>query len=1004
VDLFPDITFPGAAVMANYPGAAPEEVEQHVTRVLEGSLGTLTNVREIQSVSSEGSSMIILFFNWETDMDAAAAEIRENLDQSARFLPSEVSTPTVFKFDPSMMPVMSVAVASEDYDLVELTRLVELFAQRLERLEGVASVSVSGGLEEEITVVVDGEKLSEYNLTLSAVTNALRIANLNVPGENVTEDGTRWLIRTVVRTQSVEEIEELMVGMQTVQVPGQRQPVPVPVLMKDVAQVSLQAQPQTVVNRVNGQQNLSMSIAKRSDANTVITANQVKAELAELADEYPEVAFTPTDDQSFFIEMSISSLIRNALIGGGLALLILLLFLRSMRSTLIIALSIPVSLISTFILMFFAGLTVNMMTLSGLALGVGMLVDNSIVVIENIFRHLQNGSSSREAALEGTREVAMAITASTLTTVAVFLPVVFVGGMAGIFFKELALTVSFALLASLAVALTVLPMFSAALLRPGMGKSMTQTGGIAPLYRRALTFVLRHKVMTLFLIAALFATSITMVPRLGGELMPGFDEGTGVVNIELPDDAQLADTEVVVSRIEELLINDPLVDIVSVAVGSGGGRMGMMTGGGQSQPNQARVTFQLVPVEERDMSTAKFIEQLTEKLPEVPDGEITVREFQMAGGGMFGDSGVEVELSGPDLDVLAGQAARLEKDLLKLDYVESTENTLASRHPEIQVQLDLQQAMMMGVNPMNVGSAIRSAFQGDTATRMIRDGHELAVVVTLQEGQREEIDDIADVIIGGQGGRLVRVGDVAELERAEGPRTINRRNNQRVVTVTANLTEDKDLLSAQQDIQAAIDDLHVPSGYTAAFRGQMMEMQDTFADMLLALALAIALVYMVMASQFESFVHPLTVMFTLPLATIGVIFTLLYTGQNLSLPSLIGVVMLSGIVVNNAIVLIDYVNQLRGRGLDVHSALLEAGETRLRPILMTTLTTVLAMLPLALGIGSGAEMQQPLALTVMGGLTVGALLTLFVIPLIYSIFDRLLPKATNIVQTEADGV
>ena len=289
VDLFPNITFPGAAVMANYPGAAPEEVEQHVTRVLEGSLGTLTNVREIQSVSSEGSSMIILMFNWETDMEAAAAEIRENLDQVARFLPSEVTTPTVFKFDPSMMPVMSVAVASEDHDMVELTRLGELFAQRLERLEGVASVSVSGGLEEEITVVVDGEKLSEYNLTLSAVTNALRIANLNVPGGNVTEDGTRWLIRTVVRTQSVEEIEELMVGMQTVQVPGQPQPVPVPVLVKDVAEVSLQAQPQTVVNRVNQQPNLSMSIAKRSDANTVITANQVKGELAELADEYPEI-------------------------------------------------------------------------------------------------------------------------------------------------------------------------------------------------------------------------------------------------------------------------------------------------------------------------------------------------------------------------------------------------------------------------------------------------------------------------------------------------------------------------------------------------------------------------------------------------------------------------------------------------------------------------------------------------------------------------------------------
>ncbi|MBS4032555.1 MAG: efflux RND transporter permease subunit [Clostridiales bacterium] len=1004
VDLFPDITFPGAAVMVSYPGAAPEEVEQHVTQVLEGSLGTLTNVREIQSVSREGSATIILMFNWGADMDAAAVEMRENLDQVARFLPSDVSAPTIFKFDPSMMPVMSVAVASDSYDMVELTRLSTIFAQRLERLEGVASVSISGGLSEEITVIVDAAKLQEYNIPLSAVTNALRIANINIPGGNVMEEGTRWLIRTVVRTQAVEEIEGLMVGMKTVAVPGQPQPVPVPVYVKDVAKVSLQSQQQAVINRVNRIPNLSLSISKRSDANTVLTANQIKTELETLGNEYEGISFIPTEDQSFFVELSISSLVRNALIGGALALLILLFFLRNMRSTLIIALSIPVSLISTFILMFFAGLTVNMMTLGGLALGVGMLVDNSIVVIENIFRHLQNGKSSQDAAFEGTREVGMAITASTLTTVAVFLPVVFVGGIAGIFFRDLALTVSFALLASLGVALTVIPMFSAALLRPGMGDAITKASGIAPLYRRALSFVLRRKSVTLAVVAALFVASLLMVPRLGGEMIPAFDEGTGRVNILMPSDTKIADTEAVVRQIEELLISDPNVEIVSTTIGSGSGQMGsIMGGGGQSVPNRARVSFQLRPVEARDLSTQAFIAQLEEKLPLVPEAQITVSAMRMAGGGMLGGSGIEVELRGRDLETLGEHAGRLEGILSELDYVASTENSLAARNPEVQVRLDLERALMMGVNPMVVGSAIRSAFQGETATRITRDGYELAVVVKMQDDQRDSLTHISDVIVSTQGGRIVRVGDVAEVERAQGPRVINRRNNQRTVTVTANLTEGKDLISARRDIQAAVDGLSLPAGYSASFRGQVLEMQTAFSGMLLALALAVALVYMVMASQFESFIHPLTVMFTLPLAAIGVIFTLLMTGQKLSIPSLIGVVMLAGVVVNNAIVLIDYVNQLRGRGLDLNSALLEAGETRLRPILMTTLTTVLALMPLALGIGSGAEMQQPLALTVMGGLTVGALLTLFVIPLIYSIFDRLLPKATNIVQTQTHG-
>lgn len=997
VDLLPDITFPAAAVSVNWVGAGPEEVEASVTRILEGSLGTITGIKDVQSISSMDNALIILLFNWGTDMDMAAIEIREKLDLVASLLPDDTSAPTMFKFDPSMLPVMNIALASDSLDLVELNRLGDEVSQRLERIEGVASVSVSGGLEEQVLIAVDGQLLEEYGLTLAGVTNALRLANLSLPGGSISQEGKQWTIRALIRT-SVEEMKDLLVGMRTEFIPGQAQPAPLPVTLGEVAKISIEPEPLTSISRINRQRSVSLNLQKQSDANTVITANRVHNELELLKEEYPQVSFVPNNDQSEFIQLAIDSIIKNALLGAVLALVILLLFLRDFRSTLIVAISIPVSIISTFIMMFFAGLSINIMTLSGLALGVGMLVDNSIVVIENIFRHLQEKKlSPAQAALAGTKEVAMAITASTLTTVAVFLPVVYVGGIAGILFKELALTVTFSLLASLAVSLTVTPMLASVFARLKKGR-ISKIMDIASLYRRSLAWTLKHGIVALVVVVLLLAGSLALIPRLGGEFIPAFDEGIGAITVTLGPESTLEATENAASQVEKTLLEFPQTQLVATSIGGGGTLLSSFRGSGAV--NIAQISFQLVPVEERDISTAEFIEQVTAALPSISGAEISASTMSSMGGGMLGGgSAIELELAGQDLQKLGTYSADIAQALSRLDFVTDVSTSLGETNPEVQVDIDLAKAAMLGVNPLAIGNAIRSAFQAQTATRLSREGYELNVVVELA-GEDGSVDDIGQVVVASQNGMLIRVKDVATVVETSGPRSIRRHNNKRAVTITAEIAESMDLRGAQKAAEDAIADIDLPSSYNLEFQGEIVEMQEAFDGLLLALLLAIALVYMVMASQFESLVHPLIVMFTLPLAAIGVIFTLFITGNNLNIPSMIGTIILAGIVVNNAIVLIDYVNKLRSRGMERDEALLTAGETRLRPILMTTLTTILGLLPLALVSGSGSEMQKPLAVAVIGGLTVSALLTLYIIPLVYRLVDRLFPRATNILKTE----
>ncbi len=1034
VDLLPNMSFPMAAVLVDYSGAAPEEVEAIVTRPIEGALGAVSGIKEIQSTSSTGRAVIILQFDWKVNMDMAAIDVREKLDLVKRFLPSGVGNPTFLKFDPSMLPLLQLGLASDRMDLFALRNLAEdVVAQRLERIPGIASVSISGGVEQEYRVDLNQKKLEQYGISLSQVSNALRSASVNLPGGKLAEGTDEYLIRTLGKVTGLDDLKRLVVGIETktqVIMPqssgltgGMGLPAGVnvgaipnipsgmssshtagalpqteittrPVYLEEVAQVELATKEQNSASRLNGKPNVSISLQKQSDANTVAVANLVQAELEQLRTEYPEVSLLPTMDQSRFINIAIDNVTNSAIVGALLAVLILLLFLRSVRSTLIIAIAVPVSVVATFALMYFGNLTINLMTLAGLALGIGMLVDNSIVVLENIYRHLELGDSRLEAAEKGAREVSMAVTASTLTTVCVFLPIVFVGGITGILFKELALTVSFSLLSSLLVALTVVPMLSASLLtdRP----TSKGTGLLAAAYGKALSFSLRHKLAVLGLVVLLLTGSLFAFRSIGGEFMPEMDRNEFSLIIALPSGGTLPELESVVTQVEAKLLADPDIELISTAINSS-----LL---GASQETSQRASLQVALRSQPSRRTAEIIADLRSTYADYPQAKITVDNLA---GGMAGGSGggmafltggttVQIDISGPDLTELADWADRLASKMEALDYLSEIKSSLSRSQSELQVQVDFAKAGAKGIPPALIGSAVRAAFQGETVTQISQAGKELAVVVRLRPEDRQDVADLENLVLSSVGGQVVRLGDVAQVIKAEGPRQINRVDNRRLVSVTAAVAKDVDLRTAERDLLALTQDLGLPDAYQASLGGQFVEMDEAFSGLILALGLAVALVYMVMAAQFESFLHPLTVMFTLPLAAIGALYSLYFAGHKFNVPSMIGIIMLAGIVVNNAIVLVDYINQLRRQGRTLQVAIVEAGQARLRPILMTALTTLLALVPMAIRPGAGAELLQPLAISVIGGLATGTLLTLFIIPVVYAVLEQLLSKAASL--------
>lgn len=998
VDLFPELDLPIALSMTSYEGVGPEEIENLVTRPIEGAVGTVSGIKNISSQSYQGSSLVMVEFEWGTDMNYAINQMREKIDLIAPMLPTDADKSLILKMDPNLMPIMAIGFGG-NLDLADLDDLAkDVIQPRLERVNGVASVGVYGGMEREIRISAVPQRLQAYGLSLDSLINFLRMENRNVSAGSV-EDGLKeHTVRVTGEFEDLQEIENLQIPL----------PSGGSIRLAEIAKIEDTYKDKKSYAYMDGEPCVQISIQRQTDANTVKVSDAIRQELEELKDVLPQEAkINIAFDQAEFIRLSINNVVRNVLIGAVLAVFVLLLFLRNIRSTLIIGTAIPISIITTFILIFFGNLTLNMITLGGLALGVGMMVDSAIVILENIYRHREEGYSRIDASVRGADEVASAITASTLTTIVVFLPIVYVEGLASQIFRPMALTVTFALLASLLVALTLVPMLSSKVLKVNHnngnnnGKKkgfLTRLSGkwgrlfqkFERGYSRVLAWSINNKKKVVFGTLLLFIGSIAMTPLVGMEFLPKQDTGEYIINIDLPNGTALHETHRVTKLVEEFIHQLPEHEWSFYSVGSSGN----MFGSGNT-PEHASVRGKLKDVSQRERDIDQVLDELRTKCSTVPGADIEIRA---EGGGMGGGSGdpISIGIIGDNLEVL---------DLISHDIAERIKDVPGTREvttsiedgrPELHIKLNRERADLYGLTSAQLSSYVSTAVNGSTATRYRVKGDELDIRVILDEKYRQTIDDIEALTITSPTGALVPLQEVASLEIAKGPTQITRKNQSRRVTVSGDISG-RDLRSVMQDIQLVIKDVNLPPGVQLEFGGENKDMMESFQNLTYALILAIILVYMILASQYESLLYPFVIMFAIPPTLIGVVLFLFISNRTLNVATFIGIIMLAGIVVNNAIVMVDYINTLRRRdGMSRKDAILKAGPTRLRPILMTTLTTILGLFPLVLGIGEGSELSAPMATAVFGGLSFSTVITLVLVPCMYIIMENMVQKVKKI--------
>ncbi|MGB9812921.1 MAG: efflux RND transporter permease subunit [Thermovenabulum sp.] len=993
VDLLPDIQLPTAVIVTTYPGASSEEIETMITKPIEKEIAGVENIKSISSSSEANVSMITVSFNWGTDLDTAVTDIREKVDMVKKRLPDDADEPLVFKFDPSMMPVLIYGMTGDRDPLLMKQIAEDMIEKRLERVAGVASVQVTGGVERQIRVLLSPQKMNGYGISIGQVVQALAANNLNLPGGTVDYGSRELIVRTTGEFENVDEIKNLPVANRQGAI----------VRLSDIANVKDATEDVKTHSRINKYEGLRILIQKSSDANTVAVANGVKKELETIKKELPKgIELYQILDQSDFINRSINRVKSNALAGAILAVVVLYLFLHNFRSTVVIAISIPISIIATFVVMYFSGITLNLISLGGLALGIGMLVDSSIVVLENIYHHRELGLNGMEAASVGASEVTLAIVASTLTTVAVFLPIVFVKGLAGVVFKEMSLTITFSLMSSLIVAITIVPLLSSRLVKVTPAEEKKE-GFLARIfdgmdrfynsvdekYGKLLAWALGHRKIVILAIVVLLVISIMAVPLVGTEFFPETDEGRISISVEYPLGTKVEKTDELVKSIENIVASIPEVQMYSSQVGTDTKRSFLGAGG---SGEIASMDVRLVPVSERKRSTKDVVEEIRQKIGEVPGAKIEINSASMIstmGSAMAGSSKpVQIAIKGDDFATLESLAEKIKAIVKKVPGTRDVETSIDEGRPEVRIKVDKDRASYYGLDASQVAQTVRIAINGVEATKYRVAGTEVEVNVQLNELSRKTLEDLEGMTLMSPSGVNVPLRNIAKFTITEGPNVINRVDQERVVYVTADIYG-RSLGEVTNDIKSAVSSINLPEGYSISFEGQNKEMMESFADLFQALLLAVFLVYAVMAAQFESLLHPFTIMFAIPFCITGVVFGLLLSRRAFSVPAFIGVIMLAGIAVNNAIVLVDYINQLRAKGKTVKEAIVEAGPRRLRPIMMTTLTTVLGLLPLALGIGEGSEIQAPLAVTVLGGLTVSTLLTLVVVPVLYSIFEDL---------------
>lgn len=993
IDLFPDISYPIIAVTTEYPGASPEDIEITITRPIEKRVSRIQNVRYVSSRSREGVSTLNIEFYWGTNLDVASTDIQQSISQILDQFPEEAKQPVIFKFDPSQISVIVLAVTGpmDEYRLRELAE--DFIAPRLESLKGVAAANVFGGQVREIQAELNRSKLEGLNLSIDKVAQAVKTGHMDLPGGSLKGQRIEYGVRTLGRSSDVKDLEEIVVEHHN----------GVPVRLRDIGKIKDGFEDAETEVHVNGARGIIIGVQKQIGGNTVSTVDNVLKALPQIQKEVPKgVSIQVVSDQSTFIRKSIKNLQHEAMMGALLAVAIILIFLGSGTSTLIIAHSIPISIISTFVLLHFGNFTLNIMTLGGLALGVGRLVDDAIVVLENISRHLELGESPEEASYKGASEVSKPVIAATITSIIVFLPLAFVKGIAALLFVQMAYTVAFSLLASLFDSLTLVPLLTAKFLKPR--KKSAQPSWTQKIFQRTQPFflwidqhyqgllhlALSHRKAVVSGVVGIFAGTLFLIPLIGTDFFPSSDEGQIRMSMRLPVASSLGETIKVVEKVEGIIF-EQVSELKSLwaRAGSGKGRS-VVFSGRFAGSHTATASMMLVDQSDRNRSSEAITRSLREKLSKIPGTIISVYP-----GGVvtrvitFGaDEPIDVEILG--YEIAAGSRLAKEVDGI-LRGVRGVTDVQIGREeglPEYQVRIRKDRVAALGLTTSRVAEVVRQAVEGDESAIYVdpKTGREHKVRVRLREEDRKRPEDLARLPLPVSSGKIIPLENVVDIKQTFSPNQLERKYQQRIVHVTAN-TSGRDLGSIAGEIEDKISQLKIPEEFSVQLKGSRLEQREAFQTLFFALGLAILLVYMVLASQFASLLHPFLIMFSVPLGFIGVIWALYLTGNTLSVVSFIGIIMMVGIVVSNAIILVDCINRLRKEGIELKEAVIRAGRIRLRPILMTSLTTVFGLIPMALGLGEGAEANAALAIAVIGGLTVSTFLTLVFIPTIYVIVE-----------------
>lgn len=1000
-DLLPSIYNPRIVVEVLAGDRSPQEMEERFCRRLEGEVGTISRVVDVRSICSLGRVLTTVTFSWGTDMDFALLDVQKKV---ATFESEpEVDRVIIARYDPQEEPISIYALQSRagmERDLDELRRIAENVVKRnLERLEGVARVQVFGGIRREVQVELDAYRLQAYSLTAQTVIQQVQQANANASGGRLVQDDRAYLIKGIGKFASVDEVGGTVVGYQ---LPaggsngdstalGARQrgtmyaPDRVPIYLRDVAEVRYAPKERTEVVHFNGEPAVGLYVYKEARDNTVRVAGAVAEAMARMGSELQGLDHALVYSQATFIEEAVGEVKTTAVIGIILAILVLYFFLRHLGVTVIVSVAIPISILATFSLMYFQQYTLNVMTLGGLALGAGMLVDNAIVVIENIFRRRQLGEAPHQAAIAGTGEVGVAIIASTLTTVVVFLPIVYVQGVAAELFREQAWVVAFSLLSSLLVAFLLIPTLAARLF--SRSTTIREQRLELPAYNRLLRWALGHRGVVLLAALLLLASAAVLLPVVGSEFVPHSSENQVQLRLSLPAGTPLERTEQVVAGAEtqvQSLLGDRLENLYSsINVST---TQELFAGGTEQGEHRAVVTASLRRGEQ-GISPSAAIELLRTNL-DLPETGIAyiIRETSLQQTIGTGGPPIVVEIRGDDLETLQQVSGRIADALRQTPGLHAVESSLQAGRPEMHIRVNRLLAANMGLDIQQIGERVQQRLAGNVATTFYAEGEDRDIRIAFPKATLAEL---SDMLITSPDGAMLRLRDLADLERKEGPKEIQRHNQSRIAHVSARLDDDERLSQAIRRVDATLAQVPLPAGYQLRFGGEEAERQASFDQLKFALFLSIVLVYMVLASLFESYLHPFTILLTLPLAGVGVVYAFLLVGEPLSVMAYIGIIMLGGIAANDSIILVDYINRLRQDGMARREAIIQAGKDRLRPILMTSATTILALLPLTIGLGEGARLRAPMAIAVIGGLVTSTLLTLVVIPVVYEVLDRL---------------